>query len=143
VSVINLESLAILGVGLVLVLLLVVLALLHRRRLNQISDRLAEGAVDNGETLKDVVERENAATRKHVSHAVDGIRNDTKFTKHRITDLADRQSADGNETRGQIGALRERLRTVVSVTDTLLTRIAEIPAQVGEWLTKNHPPPPP
>jgi hypothetical protein len=123
-----------------LVLLLVFLAVLHRRRLNQISDQLAEGAVDNGETLKGVVERENAATRKHVSGAVDAIRHDTKFAKDRIVDFTDRQIADGNEMRGQMTALRERLRAVVQVTDTLLKRLHDLPAQVGEWLHKKPPP---
>lgn len=130
------------GLILVLVLLLVILALVHRRELRKISERLAEGAVDNSETLKDVVEREGAATRKHLSGAVDAIRSDTKFTKDRMVDFADRQMADANEQRGQMGALRERLRSVVNVTDTLLKRLLDLPAQVGEWLTKKPPPEP-
>lgn len=122
-----------------LVILLVVLALLHRRRLNEISDRLAEGAVDNGETLKGVVVRENSATRDHVSGAVDAIRNDTKFAKQRILDLSDQQTADANEHRGQMTALRERMRSVVEVTDKLLKRLSDIPAEVAAWLHKKPP----
>jgi hypothetical protein len=123
-----------------LVLFLILLVLLHRRRLNQISDQLSEGAVDNGETLKHVVERENAATREHVSLAVDSVRSDTKFAKERIIAMNDRQKLDANEIRGQIRALRERFRVVVEVTDKLLKRLEAIPAQVGEWLSKKRPP---
>lgn len=136
----ELHLLGITGLILVLVLLLLVLALVHRRELRKISDRLAEGAVDNGETLKGVVEREGDATRRHLSGAVDAIRNDTKFTKDRMVDFESRQIADANEQRGQMTTLRERLRSVVQVTDTLLRRLQDIPAQVGEWLSKKLPP---
>lgn len=134
------KILVLLVLTLIVMLALLVLSILQRRRLNVISDRLAEGAVDNGETLKGVVERENAATRKHVSGAVDAIRHDTKFAKDRMVDFADRQTADANEMRGQMTALRERLRAVVHVTDTLLKRLHDLPAQVGEWITRKSPP---
>lgn len=137
----ELHLLEISSLTLVLVLVLLVFTIRHRRRLNQISDQLAEGAVDNGETLKGVVERENAATRTHVSGAVDAIRNDTKFAKQRIMDLSDQQTADANEHRGQMTALRERLRSVVEVTDKLLKRLSDIPAEVAAWLHKKPPAP--
>lgn len=125
---------------LMVVLAILVLAVLHRRRLNQVSDQLAEGAVDNGETLKGVVERENNATRKHVSGAVDAIRNDTKLTKGRVYDLADKQTIDANEFRGQITSLKDRIQWLIKVLDVIADRIRAIPAQVGEWLARSKEP---
>jgi hypothetical protein len=123
-----------------LVLLLIVLAVLHRRRLNQISDQLAEGAVDNGETLKGVVERENGATRKHVSGAVDAIRNDTKLTKQRVYDLAEQQTKYSSETRGQLTSIKDRVAWNIKAIDVLTDKLKAIPGQVAELFTKKPPP---
>jgi len=137
----ELGLLAISGLILGLVLLLVVLTLVHRRRLNQISDRLAEGAVDNGETLKGVVERENDATRKHVSGAVDAIRQDTKNTKQTIYDFVERQTMDTNEFRGQMTGVKDRVQHLIRVGDTLADRLRSLPGQIRELFHGKQPPP--
>lgn len=67
-----------------LLVLLLVFAILHRRHLNRISEQLAEGAADNGETLKHVVTEQNEATRRHISSEAAGIRHDTQLTKARM-----------------------------------------------------------
>lgn len=118
--VLGLAILIFLGVAAILVL-----AILHRRKLHKVSDQLAEGASDNGETLKGVVKRENDATRKHVSNAVDGIRNDTKFAKHRMIDMEDRQKENANEMRGQITAVKDRLQWLIKVIDVLGDRVGD------------------
>jgi C4-dicarboxylate-specific signal transduction histidine kinase len=124
-------------------LLLLVLAILHRRRLNQVSDQLAEGAVDNGETLKGVVERENDATRKHVSGAVDAMRHDTKSTKQTLYDFVDRQTTDSNEFRGQIRSIKDRVQHLITVADGLADRLRALPGQIKEWLVGPKEPPKP
>ena len=92
------------GVGLTLLVALLMLALIlrHRKKLQEISDQLAEGAVDDGKTLKRVVQEENAATRLHVSHAVDGVRHDTENIKIRVTEFIAQQTHSANEFRGQL-----------------------------------------
>ena len=112
---------------LVIAIAILVLAVLHRRRLNQVSDQLAEGAVDNGETLKGVVEKQGDATRKHVSNAVDAMRSDTKLTKQRLYDFVDQQTKDSNEHRGQLTGIKERVQHLIKVAD--------------EWLHHRKPPP--
>lgn len=128
---------------LAVLLLLLVLTILHRRRLNQISDQLAEGAVDNGETLKGVVVRENDATRKHVSGAVDAIRQDTKNTKQTMYDFVERQTMDSNEFRGQMTGVKDRVQHLIKVADGLADRLRALPGQIKEWLTHKPPPSPP
>lgn len=130
------------SITLVLVLLLLVLVLLHRRRLNQISDRLAEGATDNGETLKGVVERENDATRLHVSHAVDAIRHDTEMTKIRITTFVEDQARDNKEFRGQLTVHKTRLQWVIGVVDALGAEVRTASAQIRAWFGPKPPAPP-
>jgi hypothetical protein len=124
-------------------LLLLVLAILHRRRLNQVSDQLAEGAVDNGETLKGVVTMQGDATRKHVSHAVDAIRHDTELTKIRITEFVDKHVHDSNEFRGQMTGLKDRVQHLIRVGDLLTDRLRALPGQIKEWLVGPKEPPKP
>ena len=132
--------LGLLGLTLGVAILLLVLALLHRRRLNQISDRLAEGATDNGETLKGVVERQNDATRLHVSHAVDAIRHDTEMTKMRITAFVEEQARDNKEFRGQLTVHKTRLQWVIGVVDSLAAEVKAASAQVRAWFDRKPPP---
>lgn len=109
-----------------LVLLLIVLMVLHRRHLHQISDRLAEGATDNGETLKGVVTAQGDATRKHVSHAVDTISHHTETTKLRITDFIEQQTRDASEFRGQLTVHKTRLQWIIGVIDALNAKVREL-----------------
>jgi hypothetical protein len=98
---------------LILLILLLIVVLLQRRRLDKISDQLAEGATDNGETLKGKVEFENDATRRHLSGAVDAIRNDTKTTKLGMYELTDRQSIDTKELHTRLDGLKALLQWLV------------------------------
>ena len=139
----ELEMIGLSAAILVVVLAILVLAILHRRRLNQVSDQLAEGAVDNGETLKGVVKFENDATRRHVSGAVDAIAHNTEMTKLRITNFVDQHTNDTNEIRGQLTSLKDRLQWLIKVLDVIADRIRSIPAQVGEWLARNKDQPKP
>ena len=136
----ELHILEISSITLVLVLLLLVFVLLHRRRLNQISDRLAEGATDNGETLKGVVERENQATRLHVSHAVDGVRHDTETTKIRITAFVEEQARDNKEFRGQLTVHKTRLQWIIGVVDALGAEVRTVAAQIRGLFERKPPP---
>jgi hypothetical protein len=120
---------------------ILVLTILHRRRLNQVSDQLAEGAVDNGETLKGVVKFENDATRKHVSNAVDAVRSDTKLSKQTMYDFVERQTMDSNEFRGQMTSLKERVQHLIRAGDLLTDRVRALPGQIKEWLTDGKEPP--
>ncbi len=109
------------GVGLTLLVALLMLALIlrHRKKLQEISDQLAEGAVDDGKTLKRVVQEENAATRLHVSHAVDGVRHDTENIKIRVTEFIAQQTHSANEFRGQLTTHKSRLQWIIGVLDKL------------------------
>lgn len=113
--------------GLVLLCLLMLATLafvvLHRRHLNQISDRLMEGAVDDGETLKHVVERQGDATRLHVSQAVDAIQHNTEVTKSRVTDFIEQQTRDAKEFRGQLTVHKTRIQWLVGVVETLVSHV--------------------
>jgi len=124
-----------------LVLLLLILVLRHRRRLNQISDRLAEGATDNGETLKQVVTDQNDATRRHVSHAVDAIRHDAEMTKIRITNFVEEQARDNKEFRGQLTVHKTRLQWLIGVVDALAGEVRTVGAQVRAWFDRKPPAP--
>jgi hypothetical protein len=128
---------------LVVALAILVLAILHRRRLNQVSDQLAEGAVDNGETLKGVVKFENDATRRHVSGAVDAVRQDTKNTKQTLYDYVERQTMDSNEFRGQMTGIKERVQHLIRIGDLLTDRARALPGQIKEWLAGPKEPPKP
>ena len=127
------------SITLVLVLLLFVVMFLHRRRLNQISDRLAEGATDNGETLKQVVTDQSDATRRHVSHAVDAIRHDAEMTKIRITNFVEEQARDNKEFRGQLTVHKTRLQWIIGVVDALAGEVRTIGAQVRAWFDRKPP----
>jgi hypothetical protein len=133
------------GATLGVVLLLVVFAILHRRhvsrRLNQISDQLAEGAVDNGETLKGVVKFENDATRRHVSHAVDAIAHNTEMTKLRLTDFTEQQTRDASEFRGQLTVQKSRLQWLIGVVDALSKEAKTFIVQARQWFDRKSPPP--
>jgi len=100
--------------GLLVVLFVVVR---HRHHLQEIEQRLDHAPVDNEEHLKAVMERENAATRAHVSSAVDAIQNDTKLTKQRMYDFVDEQRRDNSEFRGQLTIQKTRLKWVMGEID--------------------------
>jgi hypothetical protein len=135
------------GLTLGVLLLLLVFAIWHRwhlhRRLDQISDQLAEGAVDNGETLKGVVKAENDATRRHVSGAVDAMRSDTKNTKQTIYDFVELQKIESNEFRGQLTGVKDRVQHLIKVADGLADRLRALPGQIKEWIYGPKEPPPP
>jgi len=121
-------------VGLVLALLLLIS---HRFHLRAIAARLDRVPVSQEEMLKDVVRQENAATRLHVSQAVDGIKHDTDATKIRLTDFIDREQRDAGEIRGQMTVVKARLQSVIFAMDELTKRVIAIPGKIIEWIGSN------
>ncbi len=122
-------------------LLILLIVIRHRRQLQKIADLLAEGATDNGETLKGVVTAQNDATRKHVSHAVDAIRHDAEMTKLRVTEFIAHQKRESQEFRKEQSEQRTRLRWVIGVVDGLVTDVKALPEQIRSWF-RDRPPPP-
>ncbi len=126
--------------------LLLALAILmrHRRQLRAIMERLDRVPVSNEEMLKDVVKRENDATRHvvkhendatrlHVSQAVDGIKHDTEMTKIRVADYIDREQIDASETNRSMITLSGRIHLLTQAVDALGKRVLAIPGQIAQW----------
>lgn len=121
-------------VGLAVVLFLLI------RHIRSLAERLDRVPVNNEELLKDVVRDENAATRLHVSLAVDGIKNDSEITKLRISDYIDREHIDADEIRGQLTVVKARLQSVILSIDVLKNHIIAIPGRIAEWFTNKDKP---
>lgn len=125
---------------LAVVLLQLVVAVAQWRSLERLSDRLAEGATDNGETLKGVVVQQNIATRLHVSHAVDAIRNDTKFAKQMVREMAEKQVVHADETRGLLTSIKGRLQWVITGVDMLSLNVKTAVSAIDRWINPKPPP---
>jgi hypothetical protein len=61
------------------VIVLVILAIRHDRKLNNLPD--------GGESLKRTVETEQEATRQHISAVFDSVKQDTTVTKNRVDQM--------------------------------------------------------
>ena len=110
----------------------------HRHRLQSLSDQLAEGAVDNGETLKGVVEEQGAATRRHVSHAIDVVAHNSEMTKRTVREFVEQQTRDAKEFRGQLTVQKTRIQWLIGVLDALSAKVDKALTEIRAWF---HRPP--
>ncbi len=136
----DVKVIVLLLIGIILILLAVLLFVIyHRKHLRTIEERLDANPVDNEQHLKDVMRAENAATRSHLSHVVDSIRNDTKFTKERMTDFIADQKRDNHEFRGQLTIQKTRLKWVMSEIDVLSKALRNIASRIHDWFNPKPP----